>query len=335
MANQLPAYLLNRKTRNLAEQAVQGLGGSRPPSLSIKDNRFTLIDAAGNEKQLKTLEVDVVIVDVNPAVSKIYYEGAYDPKATEYKSPDCYSDNGKAPSAQAPKPQHGVCMTCPHNEWGSKINIQSGKKTKACNDAKKIAVLVPAFDGGKIVFQLRVPAASLKNFKQYCQLVGSGTVGDRRIDLSDIVTTVGFESQGVLEFNASGYIEEETANRLAALDDSEETAMLVGRNDLPFQGQLAAPAKKEEPKQVAKPVQDEEPVARGRGRPKKEEAAPKPAAKLAVVETEDEADDIPAFLRPRGTKVEETKPEIQNDSKLQNALSDAFPNLDAAFNLPT
>ncbi len=58
----LPAYLSNRRPTGLTASVTQGLSSGSPPMLSIRSNRFTLIDAACNEKPLQTLYADVVIV---------------------------------------------------------------------------------------------------------------------------------------------------------------------------------------------------------------------------------------------------------------------------------
>jgi len=52
--NQLPDYIQNRQSRGLAARVSQNLGTSSPPYLSIMGNRFTLVDAAGNEQPIPT-----------------------------------------------------------------------------------------------------------------------------------------------------------------------------------------------------------------------------------------------------------------------------------------
>jgi hypothetical protein len=252
----IPAHLLNMPaTSNFADDAVHGLGGVRPPTLSIARQTFTAIDAGGNEKPVAGFDqiqgsqtqgrmyVDVIFIDANKNVSKTYYAGAYDAGATEYSAPDCWSDNGVAPSAQADKPQSPTCAACPHNQWGSQIS-QTGKQTKACRDAKKVALLIPA-SGSDMPFLLRIPPASLnKQFAPYIRMLSQQNLGPRKMTPADVVTRIAFDKmeQGVLNFIPIGYI---TAEQLAQVQNAQQadlTAQIVGKNDTPYQGALPAPA---------------------------------------------------------------------------------------------
>lgn len=242
MANavQLPAHLMARsKPSTLAQSLVAGLGGNNPPYISISQNRFTFVDPAGNKKAWDRLSLNVVIVDGNPAVSKVYYDVAYDPSAEHFTAPACWSDNGVGPSSQSSKPQSGTCAACPHNAWGSAMSKMTGKPTKACNDLKKIAVMVPEFENR--VFLLRIPPASLKNLKQYATSIGSWADGDRVVVPEDLITTIEFEGQGVLVFKAAGFVDAEQYALIDKLLVSGGTDALVGRNDTVHQGLVSSP----------------------------------------------------------------------------------------------
>lgn len=242
MANavQLPAHLMARsKPSTLAQSLVAGLGGNNPPYISIAQNRFTFVDPAGNKKAWDRLALNVIIVDGNPAVSKTYYDVAYDPNAEHYAAPACWSDNGVGPSSQSSKPQSGTCAACPHNAWGSAMSKQTGKPTKACNDTKKIAVMVPEFENR--VFLLRIPPASLKNLKQYATSIGSWADGDHVVVPEDLITTIEFEGQGILVFKAAGFVDAEQYALIDKLLVSGDTDALVGRNDTVHQGLVSSP----------------------------------------------------------------------------------------------
>lgn len=235
--NSVPAHLLNRPSRGLAQSAVVGIGGNQPPHISIARNRFTLVDAAGNRKLLDTLHVDVIVVDVSEHVNKIYFDAEYDPASEDHKPPACFSDNGIGASASATSPQSVSCQLCPWNAWGSQTSRMTGKPTKACNDVKKIAVLVHG-DPDAIVYQLRVPPASLKLWKGYAQTIGSYALpgAGRNYDLSDIVTRITFDdkTQGVLNFAPSpvGFYD---AGYVAVIDKvwaEKKADALVGRGDM-------------------------------------------------------------------------------------------------------
>jgi hypothetical protein len=94
------------------------------------------------------------------------------------EAPDCASIDGITPDIGVPAPQNDLCATCPQNAFGSKVNEKTGKKSKACADSRRLAI-VPAEDinnedfGGPIL--LRVPQGSLAgliNFNAECRKVG-------------------------------------------------------------------------------------------------------------------------------------------------------------------
>lgn len=246
--NLLPAHLQNRRG-GLTNAVSQGLSSGAPPYISIAKNRFTLIDAAGNERPLQTLHADVVIVQANPTVSKVYYDKPFDPSASEFSPPACFSDNGIGPSRQSQKPQSPTCAACPNNVWGSDVSRVSGKATKACNDVKKIAVVLA--DSPDMPFLLRVPPASLKHLSAYVKTIAAQNAGNRQVEVSDVVTRVTFDPQvqGVLNFAPVGWIDERTAAAMDKIWDAKAADDLVGLNDTPYQGPigLGAPAAQPHP----------------------------------------------------------------------------------------
>lgn len=231
MNAQLPTHLQNRQSRNLAVAAVAGINSGSPAHISIAGNRFTLIDDAGNEKPIETLFLDVCVIDANGAVSKIYFDPKtpFVPGGDNSNPPICWSDNGIGASAQASVPQNTSCQLCPQNAWGSAVSKATGAKIKACNDVKKVAVIVP---GIEMVFLLRIPPASLKNWGKYCN-----TLAGHGVDLPDAVTRLEFESQGILEFTPMGYVDAATAASTDKAIQAKATDNLVGRNDRPWGGQ--------------------------------------------------------------------------------------------------
>ena len=239
---QLPAYLQSRAAPKLAENLASHLGAGTPPHLSIEDNRFTLIDGNGAEDPVETFDksgpyVDCVIVDALERMSRIYYDRPYDKKAATYEPPACWSDNGLTASRNASRPQNGPsfrCDTCPMAVWGSKISNASGKEIKACADLQKLAIVLP---GDDVTFLLRVPPASLKNLRAYI-----AKFNGQAADVSDVLTRISFESQGILKFDAISYIDEESYKRREALRTAKATDGLVGRTDLPREAALPPPA---------------------------------------------------------------------------------------------
>jgi len=255
MSMQVPAFLSQLNTgRKLAEEGQRGLGGGGvpTPSLSIRAQKFTAIDAVGDQRVVGKLDangiyVDVIVVDLNPSVSKVYYADKFDPAATEFKAPTCWSDNGIGPSENAQSPQASTCASCPLNAWGSSVSA-NGKETKACNDAKKIGVMIDG-DDKPMVFLLRIPPASLKNWKTVCQMVAA-----HGVDLNMVKMRIRFDEkvQGVLLFELVGWIDEDQVQTILALQD-DKLAAIVGRNDKPKNVQLTGPSTTAAP-QIAAPA---------------------------------------------------------------------------------
>lgn len=202
--------VFNRGGRFVSADVMDGLGAGSHPRISIKGSRFTLVDAGGTRYPWPALVLPVVIIGANPKASKIFYASAYDPDAGE--PPTCFSDNGVAPSVNAGEPQARTCAECQWFGWGSATSQMTGKKTKACSDKKKLAVVVPG-DTTHLAYELQVPPASLKSLNAYAGMVGSMTIpdGSRRADLSDVVTLVSFVvdggAVGLLEFQNWGWID--------------------------------------------------------------------------------------------------------------------------------
>lgn len=144
--------------------AVIGYKG-RNWRIKHRQNEELLLDGRG--VPIPTLPV--VIVGISSAVSKLYYEKRY--QEGDQEAPDCYSNDGIHPDPAAAKPQAPNCAACPMNVFGSRIN-ENGKKTKACQDSRRIAV-VPRGDiqneryGGPML--LRLPTMSLANLDKYAR----------------------------------------------------------------------------------------------------------------------------------------------------------------------
>lgn len=228
---QLPAHLQALASRsNLASNAMGGITMGTPINqISIKGSRWRKQDTQGNEEVIPHLHLDVIIADANPNLSKVFYLGAYNPADTEAKAPDCWSDNGIAPSSKAQKPQCDSCAACPHAVWGSKIT-PTGAQTKACGDSKKLAVVLADNPDGA-VFLLRVPAASLKNLYAFVESIAS-----RGIPLPAIVVRLTFDASAdfpKILFTALGWSSEIQMAALTKVLGTKEIETVIGTNDVP------------------------------------------------------------------------------------------------------
>ena len=281
------------------------------PVISIKGKVFHI--KRGDEKTLVTkpdgdgepaASLEVIVLKTHPGVAKTYYSKGFSEGSVE--KPDCYSNDGTAPAADAQSPQAKKCAACPHNQWGSKIT-EDGKKGKSCADVKRLAV-APA---GQIndPMLLRVPAASLKTWDQYVDLLKK-----RGVPPPAVVTKVGFDytvAHPALTFKPIGFIDEAMAVEVKEVLDTDVVQNIIG--GAPSVAEVDN-GEAETPKAAAKPapVEEEAPAP-----------APKKSAKLAAVVEEAEAapkakakveaeveEDAPAPAPKKAAKVVEVDDDI-------------------------
>ena len=264
------------------------------PVISIKGKVFHI--KRGDEKTLVTkpdsdgepaASLEVIVLKTHPGVAKTYYSKGFSEGSVE--KPDCYSNDGAAPAADAQSPQAKKCAACPHNQWGSKIT-EDGKKGKSCADVKRLAV-APA---GQIndPMLLRVPAASLKTWDQYVDLLKK-----RGVPPPAVVTKVGFDytvAHPALTFKPIGFIDEAMAVEVKEVLDTDAVQNIIG--GAPSAAEVDN-GEAETPKAAAKPapVEEETPAP-----------APKKSAKLAAVV--DEAEAAPKAKVKVEAEVEEEAP---------------------------
>src|SRR3974390_474671 len=85
-----------------------GQGGfHRPAHISIADNRFTLVNALGDETAWPYMAIDIVIAASKPETIRTYFGGhPYDKNADKAdKVPVCASQDGVTPDAGVSQPQ--------------------------------------------------------------------------------------------------------------------------------------------------------------------------------------------------------------------------------------
>lgn len=99
-------------------------------------------------------EFNCIIVDALPKVSRTFYAGQYDPHAKP-TLPDCWSNLGDKPEANAPNKQAKNCADCAQNIKGSGAN-----GGRACRFQRRIAIQLVGDPTGE-VYQFNVPAKSL------------------------------------------------------------------------------------------------------------------------------------------------------------------------------
>lgn len=247
---QLPAHLQSASALlALNDSALGGIKAGGFPSIGIKGSKFFIKDSsAENPNQLVTIAMpdgtqmptpylDAVVIAANPALSKKFYDGAYD-DSDEGREPDCSSDGGLLPDLHITNPVHSNCSTCPKNQWGSKITPQ-GKETKACSDAKRL-VIVPSADLKFKALALDVTPAALKDYGAYVR-----TLSSRNAPIVGVVTRITFDptaSFPKLQFNFLRYLDAAEFTQVQARIDSDEVRNIVSPKRVVAPAQPAAPA---------------------------------------------------------------------------------------------
>lgn len=279
------------------------------PSISLQGKRFTIVRGDTSETIMSPHDedspaqsIELVILRTHKGVARTYYEKAWTPGSVE--KPDCYSNDGIAPAADAQVPQSRQCQTCPHAQWGSRIT-ENGKKAKACSEVKRLAVANPKFLNDPMM--LRLPPTSLKAWDQYVDLLRKRG----GLQPGQVLTKVGFDKDVVhqqLTFKPVALVSEAMAKQIAEERDSLTVRNIVGigpQAGAPVTG-LALPVMEDAPKPTPKPAPVEEPEDEDEPTPeptpepkkatrKKAEAKPTPEPEPKQMELpglEDELDDL-------------------------------------------
>jgi len=218
----LPSFVNRVDAKAMNKEAAKGAGGGESPNrISIKASRFRLIVGGEQVKVFQEPYLDVVFLRANPEASKMYFEGEYDPNA-EDKMPRCWSDNGVHPSPNVENPVNRWCKNCPKAAWGSAISKISGKKIKACDDRKRVAI-VPASNVASDAYQLSIPGASLGEFAKYLRMLDNVSPA---VPYNGVVTRLSFDTEADfprLQFEPQRYLTDEEYEQVSSRFESEET----------------------------------------------------------------------------------------------------------------
>jgi hypothetical protein len=281
--SKLPAFLKKVDVAALNSDLTAHAGGGFPV-ISIKGKVFAVVRDGDREIQMNPKDPDsaatslnVVLLKANKGTSKVFYIKGYDKDTSEGQKPDCYSNDGVEPAADAQNKQAKKCATCPHNQWGSRVSEKGATKGKACADAVRMAV-APA---GQIndAMLMRVPPASIKALGEYGQMLAKRGVG-----YNMVVTKVGFDLQAEspkLTFSAIGLLDDDGFAEVQEIAASDVVSNILGSSIMAaVAAEAAAPAEEPEeepaPKPAAKPKAAPKPVVE---EDEEEAPAPKPAAK--------------------------------------------------------
>lgn len=127
-------------------------GGRR---ISTRGNKFRKVVGGEEVAKLNSNELNVIIINALPKVSRQYYANAYDAEAAP-TLPDCWSNLGDVPDPAAANPQASKCISCPQNVEGSGNRGSS----RACRYTRRIGVLLEGDPSGDI-YQINLASKSL------------------------------------------------------------------------------------------------------------------------------------------------------------------------------
>lgn len=233
----LPAFMQQfAGAADVNNAASAGIGGGESYNhISLKGGRFHVIRKGYQPQTLELFALNVIIVHANPGVTKAYYDTKWNPNQ-EAEAPACASDDGITPRADSQRPQCNACAACPQNQFGSKINPETGAESKACTDKKTIAIVTPGQEGGEML-RLQIPTNSLKDFGAYLR-------GLPNVPYYAVVTEITFDttaSYPKIKFRPVAYISEQAAPIIMQRHNSDEAKAFAGVAGATAVRQLAAP----------------------------------------------------------------------------------------------
>lgn len=209
----MPDYMKAFVEQSRADTGALVASSISVPRLSYRGKRWRFV-VDGEEELVKGLEVNVVIIGVEPEAGrfiKTFYTKTYVPGDTE--PPDCSSSNGVMPDVWVTNPQAPRCNQCPKNVFGS-AQSRTGGKAKACHDSKRL--WVTKADDTEIVYGLNVPIMSLKNLAEYGKYIARNNY-----PLALVVTELSMDDESEfpkLCFKHVGFVPEDMAKEVIELN---------------------------------------------------------------------------------------------------------------------
>ena len=241
-------------------------------------------------------EMEIIIVNTQEKVSRVFYANEYDPDAAP-AAPDCWSIAGDVPDDGAKNKQGKSCATCPQNVVGSGTK----GKGRACRYQRRLAVVVPGDPAGDL-YQFNVPAKSLFGkgvgnthpFESYYKYLAANS-----FSLDEVVTKVAYNDEAEtmeLQFSPTRELTDEEIDLVAEARQRPEAVSYTVITA--FETDTA-----------------------GR-KPKEEVEAPKAKAKVVFSDEPDEEEEVVAapIKRKRAVEVEDAE-EVPTKSKLQAVIS--------------
>jgi hypothetical protein len=277
--NTLPAHLRNLELDATTKALMGSGGGSSGKRISIRGGVFRMIVDGKEIAQNEERAMNIVIVAANSAVSRTYYEGAYE--EGKNIAPSCWSNDGISPDSKVSEPQAGKCASCPQNIAGS---AEQGKG-RACRYSQRLAVTLENDLQGD-VYQLTLPGQSIFGkaeggkmpLQAYAQFLGG-----HGLPITAVVTEMRFDTASAtpkLTFKAVRPLEVEEMKAAEDKGQSSEAKTAIANNPATLDGGKSPMGKmldQDEAKAMAK-VKAEAAEAEPTKRTKK--AAPKDVSEI-------------------------------------------------------
>jgi hypothetical protein len=229
-------------------------------------------------------EMNVIIINLLPSVSRVYYASKYDPNA-EATLPNCWSNLGDAPEDNVPDAMHSNCADCDMNVKGSGQN-----GGKACRYQRRIAVLLEGDTTGD-VYQFNVPAKSIFGkgvgnehpFESYMKfLTANGESPDT------VVTAIRYDDDAdsmELLFSPVRQVTDQEFELVQQAQNKRESDKYVRITVAQLDGVTKLPVKEEKPVEAPKPKVQRSEDPDDDDTQAEEVAEPKKRAKSAKSET--------------------------------------------------
>jgi hypothetical protein len=149
----VPDFLKSATGLNDLTKSLAGNIASGSKRISIRGGVFRKIVGGEEVGKITGRELNVIIVNANKNVSRIFYAGKYNP--TEIVPPTCQSTDGLTPETGIEDKQATSCSACPQNIAGS-----GEGNSRACKYQRRLAILLEGDTSGD-VYQLTIPATSI------------------------------------------------------------------------------------------------------------------------------------------------------------------------------
>lgn len=260
----LPDFLQQAGVSNLTKQLAGATGVAR---IVPKNGIFRKV-VGGEEMGKVKGDIRVIVVNASPKVGRVFYAKQWTPDA-EPSAPDCFSNDGATPDAQAANPQSDRCDSCPQNIKGSGMG-----NSKACRYSRRLALVLEEDFGTAMegrVYQMNLASKSLfgdggpdnahtfENYTKYLANNGKSldyvvtqiSFNEQNDNQSVLFTPVRFINKG--EYDVTSKVAPET-QKLVVMTPYQ--ADVAGRT-LPAPKAAPAKAQAEDVEDVAEPVKRE------------------------------------------------------------------------------